>query len=287
MSTGKVIALLSLLSISGCVVHTGTPEVSLPIESTIVGDSQFSDLEYSVRAETSLKGDIYVPDGEGPFPAVLLIHGGSWAGGSRSHMSGIAKRLARRGFVAFNISYSFAPENLYPAQLEDCQSALSWMRTHRAEYKIRANKIGVWGFSAGGHLAALLGTKSSNNIENNEFQGVQAVVAGSAPHNLTKYPDSKAIIDLLGTTIEQDSDIFKEASPLYQVGEKTPPMFLYHGSWDKIVDLSHSIDMKQALDRAGVANEFYLVKGLGHIPLFILGWGVEAHARNFLATHLQ
>jgi len=282
-----VLMLLWLTLLSGCVIHKGHPKVvPAPITKALAVEV-IEDIRYSDITEEGLQGDLYLPLDQGPFPAVLLIHGGSWAGGSRSHMGGIARRLARRGFVVFNVSYRLAPEHLYPAQLDDCRSAIGWMQDNAARYNIRPDKLGVWGFSAGGHLAALLGTKSAEMANEGRSLDIKAVVAGSAPHDLTKYPDSKAVIRFLGTTFDQDSALFREASPVLQVSEATPPMFLYHGTWDRLVDLSHTLDMQVALSAVDVPNELYVVRGLGHIPLFLLGWGSERRAMDFLNYYLK
>jgi len=282
-------ALMLLLGslLSGCVVNKGHPKVVPASTTRALAVEVVKNVPYSNTTDEGLYGDLYLPRGDGPFPAVLLIHGGSWAGGSRSHMGGIARRLAGRGFVVFNISYRLAPEHLYPAQIDDCRSAIYWLQDNAASYKIRPDKLGVWGFSAGGHLAALLGTKSLEIDNEGRSLDIRVVVAGSAPHDLTKYPDSKAVIRFLGTTFEQDPALFQEASPVLQVSENTPPMFLYHGTWDRLVDLAHTVDMREALLQADVPNELYIVRGLGHIPLFLLGWGSERRAMDFLNYYLK
>jgi len=281
------IFLVSILLVSACVVHTGNPGISPASRAKMLEFKVYENIEYSRRGENILTGDLYVPEGEGNFPGVLLIHGGSWSGGARAHMKGIAKRLARQGFVAFNISYSLAPKHVYPAALEDSSAAINWMRENASLHNINHKKIGVWGYSAGGQLAARIGAQGTEVEDPLLLEPVQAVVAGSAPHDLTKYPESEAVITFLGLTIQEDPDVFREASPVFQINQNTPPMFLYHGSWDRIVHLSHTLDMKSALDKAMIENELYIVRGLGHIPLFVLGWGVERKAINFLSYYLK
>src|SRR3546814_16292673 len=93
------------------------------------------------------------------FPAVLVLYGGGWEHGDRKQLSSIAKDLARRGYVAVASTYRLAPEYIFPAQLRDVQLAVRWMRAQSADYHIDGTRIGVWGYSAGAHLAALLGGK--------------------------------------------------------------------------------------------------------------------------------
>lgn len=235
------------------------------------------DIEYVKRDDTPLLGDLYIPRGEGSYPAVLLIHGGSWSSGTRSYMSGVAKKLAKQGFVAFNISYRFAPEHRFPAQIEDCKDAVRWMRRNSALYKIDPNKIASWGYSAGAQLAVLLGTHTSD-----ESTRVQAVVGGSGPYDLTRFPSDETTVKFLGDTREGNLEIYRQASPVFHVSSATPPMFLYHGTADTTVSPQHTDEMKKALDLAGVKNEVYLVKGFGHIILYLFSWGAEQSGVEFL-----
>jgi len=272
---------LAVISLLGCAIHTGGKSAAHNIEGISTDFEVQRVISYSKRDDSQLLGDMYVPTGQGPYPAVLLIHGGSWAGGDRSYMDGIARRLARNGFAVFNISYSFAPKYHFPAQIEDCKEAVRFMRRSASAFKIDAQEIGVWGYSAGAHLAALLGTMTQNTED-----AVKAVVAGSGPYNLTLYPNDSSTIQFLGSTINENPEIFREASPVYQVDRSTPPMFLYHGTWDKTVDPAHTLEMKRLLDQAGISSEMYLVRGLGHISLFVFGWAADNNAIKFLKSHL-
>jgi acetyl esterase/lipase len=257
-----------LIFLCGCSLHG--------IEFSTKSDS--TEYVFSSHGNT---GDLYMPEGSGPFPAVVLIHGGSWAGRSRSHMAWIARKLVNAGFVAFNIDYRFAPENHYPAQLEDCKEAVRWLRENSAKFKINPEKIGVFGYSAGAQLAALLGT-----YQTDKNSSVQAVVAGGGPHNLTFAPENKSIIKFLGVNYNEHPEVFRDASPLFHVSSDDPPMFIYHGTRDEIVDPKHSMVMKQALDKAGVKNELYLVENYGHISLLLFADSPVRRAILFLKQTL-
>jgi hypothetical protein len=104
-------------------------------------------IEYSREGGAVLRADAWIPDGVGPHPAVLLVHGGGWARGKREDMDGIAKRLVRRGFVVVNVSYRLAPEHLYPAPVADLRQALAWMKTNALELKIDPARcrVGLFG----------------------------------------------------------------------------------------------------------------------------------------------
>jgi len=227
--------------------------------------------------------DFYVPAGAGPWPGVLLIYGGSW--GSDDHrwqMTLLARRLARRGFVVMNAAYRGTPEFRYPAPLDDLQQALRWMRVHAARYRLNPSKVATYGFSAGGQLAALIGT-----LDGPPEVRVQAVVAASAPTDLTLYPGGEILPRYLGATFEENPDLYRKASPVAHVTPDDPPVFLYQGTADKTVSPNHSKAFKAALDRAGVRNELRWLDGRGHASVLFFGGAAEEAAINFLDATLR
>jgi triacylglycerol lipase len=112
---------------------------------------------YSSPGGEKLKADLYQPQGAGPFPAILVVHGGAWRSGNRAQLAWAAQIMARRGYVAVAIEYRHAPKAPFPAQIEDCQAAVAWMRDNAKQFRIDPQHIGAYGYSAGGHLVALLG----------------------------------------------------------------------------------------------------------------------------------
>ena len=109
------------------VAHTATDE------STTGKYEMLANIPYVTRGEQPLRMNLYVPEGEGPFPAVMLVHGGAWRMGNRWHMHSVAQKLASRGYTVASISYRFAPAHRFPAQLEDCADAVRFLRkTHRS-----------------------------------------------------------------------------------------------------------------------------------------------------------
>lgn len=237
-----------------------------------------------------LKADLYLPRPPGPHPAVLVIHGGGWEGRSRGDMEGIAERLAARGFVAMNVSYRFAPAYRFPAQLHDLQQALRWLRAAAPRYAVDRNRIGAFGYSSGGHLAALLGTVSAGDVLDTPYGGpatrLQAVVAGGAPTDLRKFTGGRLVPQFLGATQRENPELFALASPIVHVTPDDPPVFLYHGRGDALVDVSHAEDMKRALDQAGVRAQLRIVPLLGHVLTFLLARTAEDEAMDFLQAML-
>jgi acetyl esterase/lipase len=278
----------SIFLLCGCsVTHLGKSTQSEALEKDSTRFDVYRDISYIVRDSGALNGDLYVPQGRNQNPAVILIHGGSWSGRSNADMESIATRLASSGFAVFNINYRLVPEFLFPAQIEDCQDAVRWMRDKSEQYRIDPTRIASFGYSAGGHLASLLGVLDDSETDGSTSWKVQAVVAGATPHNLLMYPYSPAVTSLLGTTIAKDVNKFISASPIHHVSKDDAPFFIYHGTWDTLVDPNHSQEMKEALDNVGVENELYLVSGLGHIALFLFDDSTVENAIDFLNRHLR
>jgi len=243
-----------------------------------------SDIVYTPAGwPRAMQADLYRPTGPGPWPAVLLIYGGSWnSADHRWQMSLLARKLARRGFVVMNAAYRGAPAFRYPAPVDDLREALRWLRAHAAENQVSPDKIATYGFSAGGHLAALVGM-----LDGPAEVRVQAVVAASAPTDLTLYPGGEILPRFLGGTFREIPEVFRQASPVTYVTADDPPVFIYHGTDDKTVSPDHAKAFKAALDRAGVRNELRWVEGRGHASLLLLGGAAEDAAIDFLDTALR
>lgn len=228
-----------------------------------------------------LDADIYLPSKEGSLPAVVLIHGGGWIRGERADMNRYAKTLAKQGFVVMNISYRLAPEFEHPAQLRDCQAAVAWLRQHADRYRVNPARIAAFGYSAGGHLAMMLGTHPSRTDKNT----VQAVVSGGGPADLRVYPDSPYVKALLGGGPKGREDSYADASPLVHVDGSDVPTYLYHGKMDRLVEVEQARNMAVALEKAEVPVVLDL-RPFGHMLSFFIGSGPMERIRDFLLEHL-
>jgi acetyl esterase/lipase len=276
--------LATLTLLTSCVTHIDRSTASSPARVSVPQFTLQRDVIYSPkRWPQELRADVYQPAGDGPWPGVLLIHGGSWtAKDRRSDMDSIAERLVKRGYVVVNATYRLAPKYLHPAQVRDLQQALTWMRDHAQTLKLDATRIASFGYSAGGHLAAMLG-----GVNAPAKQRVQAVVAGGAPLDLRKWPASAAVILFLGGTLREIPDTYADASPVVHISKDDPPVFLYHGSWDMLVPPDHSEDYHAALKKAGVRSELLWQRGLGHVPAFFIDGTVIERAIEFLDRELN
>jgi acetyl esterase/lipase len=234
---------------------------------------------YGKGDKVDLELDLAMPaDGNGPFPAIVCIHGGGWRGGKREQLTALTEHLAKNGFVAVTISYRFAPDYQFPAQIEDCKAAVRWLRANAAKYKINPDKIGAVGFSAGGHLACLLGAADeSAGLEGNggnpkQSSKVQAVVSFFAPTDFTEKTWSKDvetlfIVPFLGGKFEDKKDAYRKASPIVYCKKDNPPFLFFHGTKDPLVGIDQSQKMEAALKKVGVSAELVTMEGDGH------GWG--------------
>jgi acetyl esterase/lipase len=281
-----MVLLLAALAAAGCARHVNAPELrpELPQLSFTLSEG----LRYSPDDwPQALQADLYVPNANGRFPAVLLVHGGGWERRSRDDMVSIAERLATSGFVVMNIDYRFAPEHIFPAQLNDLQQAMHWLHRNAEAHSIDVSRIGGFGFSSGAHLVSLLALVAGEGGELDQPYGgertrLRAVVAGGTPTDLSKYGGGNLVPQFLGGTREAVPERFALASPVSHVHSGAPPFFLYHGGADWLVPSHHARDFKALLDAAGVDNELYILRGRGHVGSFLTGGSAEARGVEFL-----
>lgn len=222
----------------------------------------------------SLAGDLYIPDKPGLKPAVVVVHGGGWTNRS-GDMTGISKRLAKAGFVVYNITYRLAPTHRHPAQRNDVADALAWLHDNADQYQIDPQRIGGWGYSAGAHLILLAG------LDRQAPPYLSGIVAGGTPADLTAWPNSPLVYKLIGKTLAEAEQQWLEASPVNHVSTQSPPVFLYHGEWDKLVEPEQMASMADALSKKGVPVETHTVAWQGHIGAYFFAAGAERKAVEF------
>jgi acetyl esterase/lipase len=273
--------------LSACASHEGrvvTQEAkpSAAVNVVIVRDVAYTPADWP----QALAADLYQPQGAGPFPAVVMIHGGGWKTRTRADMNRLAQAVAARGYVVMNVSYRFAPRWHFPAQLQDVQQAVLWLRANAAAQNVRTERIGAWGYSAGGHLAALVGATGPGDKLFVDGARVQAIVAGGTPVDLRYYSDGPLTNGLMGVPYEQNPEAWREASPLALVTRDDPPVFLYHGTFDFTVGVKNARALYAALNAAKIPAELYLIRGLEHFSTFFLGAPIE-HGIEFLDMHLR
>ena len=229
-----------------------------------------ADVVYAVAGGQKLRLDAYEPrKHNSPAPGIILIHGGGFTDFDRSLMDGDASELAQAGFVAFSIDYRLLKprhhpvRNPWPAQLEDCQSAVRWVRQHAVEYRVNPDEIGAYGHSSGGQLAALLAlTDSTDSAAPSVSSRVQAVVDLSGVSDFTSDhdPDGDALFAaLFGGTEAQAPAVWRDASPVFHVKPGNPPFLIVHGTRDRDVPIHQSLELVEVLRKAGATVTFLQV----------------------------
>ena len=288
MTTKTLSLLLSLALLGACSRHYGKPDAPppLPVESryTIARDLGFTPPDWP----KPLRLDIYRPQGAGPFPSVLLMHGGAWKRGDRAQVEGLAQRLAGRGYLVVNTTYRLVPEYVWPTQLDDVQQALRWMRAPAGLAQgIDPQRIGTFGYSAGGHLAALLGAIADEPKWSQPGDAVKAVVAGGTPADLSAFKDGKLVPAFIGKPYAEAAQAYRDASPIEHVSAGDPPVFLYHASLDGLVPFDQAERYRAALAKAGVSHELFVIRGHGHISGFFFDGAAVDAALEFLDRYLR
>lgn len=284
----KALLLLLPLLLSACSTHLGRPDTPAPLpvrtEYTVIRDITFTPPKWP----KPLLADVYRPTGAGPFPSVLLIHGGAWKRGDRAQVESLAERIAERGYLVVNTTYRLVPESIWPAQLRDVQQALKWMRSPAGvAHGVDPKRIGSFGYSAGAHLAALLGGVADEPTWGNASTRVRAVVAGGTPTDLTSFRDGDLVPAFIGASWAENAQAYRDASPIFHVSAGDPPVFLYHAGLDTLVPIDQAERYKAALDAKGVVNEFFIIRGLGHITGFFADGAAVDAALVFLDRHLR
>jgi len=284
----RIFLVLTLVGISSCWAKEIAPEMDVP---------------YGEVAGMKLLLDIFKPATEGIHPAVVLIHGGGWTGGDKKDMHELARGASRLGYVAFSVGYRLSREdgNHWPAQLDDVQRAVRWIRANATKYQIDPQRIGAIGASAGGHLVAFLGTIDTRDNSDPELASyssrVSCVVDMAGPTDLTDNFTPKVKLGpytndlvrrLLGGKPAELPDAARDASPLFRVDAKSAPFLIFQGKKDELVPPDHAERLDAALRAAGVESKLIVFPEAGHgFSKKEDGERFIAETTEFLKKHLQ
>ncbi|WP_283434531.1 alpha/beta hydrolase [Neorhodopirellula lusitana] len=216
-------------------------------------------------------------------PAILLVHGGAWVTGDKWLLRSYADDLSRLGCVVLNINYRLAPGAKFPAQVDDVREGLIYLRQHADALAIDVDRIGAFGYSAGGHLSALVGLLADEPLEKqtevSEWRAsdsrwtrlpkVAAVCVGGPPCDFREIPlDNTALTCFLGATRRQTPEVYESASPIVHISPNDPPTHLFQGETDLLVPLRGTRRFATALKEAGVAADLTVIEGQGHMLTF-------------------
>jgi acetyl esterase/lipase len=248
------------------------PSPAVPSASATTAQSSsgavHENVAYGTAGSETLLLDIFesVGNSDHPRPAVILIHGGGWTSFDKSTMRTLAQFLARSGFVAVPVDYRLFHdgENRWPAQLDDVQRSVRWLRANAAKYNVAPDHIGAYGHSAGAQLAALLGmidTRDNSDPALAKFPSkVQAVVDSSGPTEFTGFPkdsdEDKFFSSFFGASYSAHPEIWRDASPLDHVSKSNAPFLIIHGTHDDQVSTTQAQARYDKLKEAGADVKF-------------------------------
>jgi acetyl esterase/lipase len=242
-------------------------------------------ITYGKAGDTELKLDLARPPGDGPFPAIVFIHGGGWSGGNRQAYRGQIQEAAKRGYVAATISYRLMQFDqakketttatpTFPAQIHDAKAAIRWVRAHAEQYQVDPDRIGVTGASAGGHLSLLMGlTDPSSGLEGDsgnpdQSSRVQAVVNVFGPTDMASCYEKSSVAWIfrlfLGGTPDEAAERYKAASPLTYVSKDDPPVLTLHGDMDALVPVEQARMLDDKMKAVGANHTLTIFEGQGH-----------------------
>ena len=239
---------------------------------------EIKDIEFAKIKDHSLKLDLYLPEKAKESALVVWIHGGGWQKGSKNNCK--VKWLTEHGYSVASISYRLSQIAKFPAQLHDCKGAIRWLRANSSKYGYKTNHIVVAGSSAGGHLAALIGTTSGNQrLEGdvggnlNQRSSVAAIIDyyGATDFILrSKTQPSRAnkigsvVYNLLGGGADKKVELAKLASAAYHVTKDDPPLLIFHGDKDNTVLIDQSEAITKVYKSKGLSVQMNVLSGKKH-----------------------
>lgn len=269
----------------------------------------FTNVSYkNILSDASIDLDIFLPDTNSlKHPVVVIIHGGGWAMGDKSldslyYMQRLKSELLKNRFAVVSINYSLVGKEVHlPTPVEDCKDAIRWLRANAEQYKLDTTNIGLWGGSAGGHLALMTAYTTNEQFAGDHSLSrhsarVNYIIDNFGPTNLNDlfridlgwfgafifrlfYRDlyhirNKLVFAMTGYELKSDKKKIREVctvnSPMTYLNKNAVPTIIFHGTDDKVVPISQSKELKKALDNASIENEFITVKdgdhGFNNIP---------------------
>lgn len=265
----------------------GTPAATRTDAPKVYPVREELNVVYGHAGGEDLQLDLFVPkDAPRPFPAVVVLHGGGWAKGSHEVHRPLAAAFASQGYVAASVGYRLAPRHKYPAQIHDAKCAVRWLRANAERYQIDSERIAALGFSAGAHLALLLGlTEAKDGLEGDggnpeQSSRVQAVVNISGPTDLTQplWPEvtRAAFVDFIGGSRDQLPGTYRAASPVAYIRRGAPPVLTIHGTADSVVPYEQAQLLHTALRKAKINSRLTPVHGKDHGD----NWSAKEQERN-------
>jgi acetyl esterase/lipase len=277
MKQSPVAAIILSLFLGATLCAQREPRGGMPVPE---GVKALRDLVYVPDGHERHKLDLYLPEkAEGPLPLIIWIHGGGWQNGGKENCLPLRVGCVSRGYALASINYRLSGHAPFPAQIEDCKAAIRWLRAHAKEHNLDPQRFGVWGSSAGGHLAALVGASGdvkefdvgANTDQSSRVQAVCdffgptdftvfVTTPGYESHAMDSSPESK----LIGGAVLENKYKAACVNPITYVSGDDPPFLIVHGDKDPIVPNNQSWLLFDELKLEGVSARFHTIQGAGH-----------------------
>lgn len=281
------------------------PEVKLP-----PGVRMERDVAYIPDGDDAQRLDLYLPEKgpDKPLPLIVHIHGGGWRAGNKFPCPFVG--MVNRGYAVASVEYRFSQKAVFPAQIQDCQAAIRWLRANSRKYGFDPDHVGVVGGSAGGHLSALVATSGGKHAfppigeHADQSERVQCVVNIFGPANFTTVmqqveddPNVRNIFkfntpsdpysSLIGVSLIDNKSSTESVSPVHYVSKDNPPMLILHGTHDALVPYAQSVELKSALEAVGVDVWLQTLPGAGHGGPAFVKPPVRALTQTFFDRYLK
>ncbi|WP_372721749.1 alpha/beta fold hydrolase [Novipirellula sp.] len=248
----------------------------------------FVNQQYSQREDRTGLCDVILPGGQetppGGFPTVVIVHGGAWMSGDKWTIEGYARFLAEHGYATININYRLAPRYKFPSQVDDVREALVWAQENATRFSLDLRRIGLFGYSAGGHLSLLVSVLSDEPMETKlassewaadderwqKLPAIQAVCIGGPPCDFRNLPpENTGLAYFLGGSRSEKPSVYEAASPTAHVSAQDPPIHLIHGETDSIVPIQNSLMFRERAKAVGILCDLTTIPGQGHLVTFL------------------
>ncbi|MFD1314627.1 alpha/beta hydrolase fold domain-containing protein [Namhaeicola litoreus] len=267
-----------------------------------VGTVLHGNIPYKDNASPKQLLDIYLPKNtQGKVPLVIFIHGGAWLHNDKyadmGYMKKTVSEIVSSGFALASIDYRFSTDAVFPAQIQDCNRAISFLYDNADTYNLDKERFALIGFSAGGHLASLAGLSKNDQIESFFMPGtsrsfhLKAVVDFYGPADLILFPGAEDKNSpealLIGAAPLDRPDLSKAASPVTYVDKNDPPFLIVHGENDDQVSPKQSRLLSSWLNVKGVPNELIIVEGAPHYGEMFDAEKVRKKVIPFLQKYLK
>jgi acetyl esterase/lipase len=269
-----------------------------------VGTLHYDNIPYANDTLKKHLLDIYIPStGKSSYRVVVWVHGGAWMSNDKyadmGYMKNTLREFIEKGYAVASIDYRWSTVAIFPAQIQDCNQALEFLYQNADKYKLDKNRIALIGFSAGGHLANLVGLSNNNSVRDFYADGkkphfkVKVVLDFYGPSDFLtlKGHDSKdrrnPITLLLGGRVADNEAKAKEASPITYIDKNDPPFLIVQGENDESVNPDQAISLSDKLKAAGVKNDLIIVPNAPHYGVMFDAENIRLKIFEYLGEYLK